>query len=249
MLNIDFRRVTELRYLLLTAEFIIDFADKYPAFDAFKRALVKNGAEFSDSFITNLLRIIQHMKPVKITAQTSDTESNNQNPLSKKFPGLSIPNKKPVFSFDDESDNNKDKKKRITSKDIFKEMKISDNNVVDQAMAELESLVPSNSGPSKAVIEIENTEKKKRDKSRSRDRKTSGTKRRELSRDRMSRRSRSKDRHRSRDCHRTRSRERKRSRSKDWEVTDDFRKRNRSRSPGVQISNNLEPGKVSWKYT
>lgn len=218
-------------------------ADKNPAFDAFKKALIENGAEFSDSFMTNLLRIIQHMKPVNNTAQKNDNESNNETTLVTKFPGLAIPNKKPVFSSDDESDIDKeDEKKRITSKEIFKEEKVktSSDNIVDQAMAELEALAPSNAGPSKTETKIEKKEEKKQDRSSSVDRKDSRTKRRESSRDRKSRRSRSRDkRSRSRDKRsrsrdrdkrrRSRSRHRHRSRSKDRRRSRD---RYRSRSRG-----------------
>ncbi len=41
------------------AEFIIDLAEKNPALDAFKKALDENGAEFADSFIENILRLIK----------------------------------------------------------------------------------------------------------------------------------------------------------------------------------------------
>lgn len=207
-------------------------ADKNPAFDAFKKALIENGAEFSDSFMTNLLRIIQHMKPVSNTVQKNDSESNNQNTLVNKFPGLAIPNKKPIFSSDDESDDNKeDEKKRITAKEIFKEEKIktTSDNIVDQAMAELEALAPSHSGPSKTEIKIDKKEEKKRDRSNSRDRKDSRTKRRESPKDRKSRRSRSRDkRSRSRDK-RSRSRD-KRSRSRDRDKRRRSRSRHRHRS-------------------
>ncbi len=47
------------------AEFIIDLAEKHPAPEDFKRALVENGAEFAESFVDNLLRIIKHMMPQK----------------------------------------------------------------------------------------------------------------------------------------------------------------------------------------
>merc|ERR1711911_12866 len=79
------------------AEFIIALAEKNKTFDTFKAVLLENGAEFSDSLITNLLRLIQHMK------STSSKTSNNQsgpvkmckNPeIEKKrqlFPGLAIP--------------------------------------------------------------------------------------------------------------------------------------------------------------
>lgn len=47
------------------AEFIIDLAEKNTSFETFKKTLIENGAEFPDSFISNLLRIIQLMKTSK----------------------------------------------------------------------------------------------------------------------------------------------------------------------------------------
>jgi ATP-dependent RNA helicase DHX8/PRP22 len=45
------------------AEYIIALAAKCSTVDKFKAALLKNGADFPDSFVVNLLRIIQTMKP------------------------------------------------------------------------------------------------------------------------------------------------------------------------------------------
>lgn len=221
--------------MFISAEFIIDLADKNPAFDAFKKALVENGAEFSDSFMTNLLRIIQHMKPTTTESCKNDVDEASKNPLASKFPGLAIPNEKPpIFSSDEaSSDEENDKKpKRVTSKDIFKVEKTKgSDDIVDQAMAELEALAPS-----KVVTKQESSKEekkddvkvKKRERSRSRDRKDR-TKKRESSRDRRTRRSRSRHRSRSRD-RRSRSRNRRsRSRDKRSRSHDRDRKR-RSRS-------------------
>ncbi|KAH6940076.1 hypothetical protein HPB50_024641 [Hyalomma asiaticum] len=60
------------------AEFIIDLADKNNTFESFKKALQENEAEFSDSFIANLLRIIQHMRPKK--AATTSKEGFEDKP-------------------------------------------------------------------------------------------------------------------------------------------------------------------------
>ncbi|CAF4843872.1 unnamed protein product [Pieris macdunnoughi] len=128
------------------AEFIIDIADKNTNFDDFKKSLIENGAEFSDSFMTNLLRIIQHMKPAAIQSENKDT-TKPSNPLAEKFPGLAIANEKPHFSSDDDSDSNEKSNKRITTKDIFKDeskTQVGKDEIVDQAMAELEALAPSN---------------------------------------------------------------------------------------------------------
>ena len=40
------------------AEFIIDLAGKNSGFSAFKKSLTDNGAEFADSFIENILRLV-----------------------------------------------------------------------------------------------------------------------------------------------------------------------------------------------
>ncbi|XP_061711854.1 LOW QUALITY PROTEIN: ATP-dependent RNA helicase DHX8-like [Cydia pomonella] len=208
------------------AEFIIDLADKNPNFDAFKKALTENGAEFSDSFMTNLLRIIQHMKPTNSKPETNEKERVNKNPLANKFPGLAIPNEKPVFSSDEESEDEKIRK-RLTTKDIFKDEKnkSSNDNVVDQTMAELEALAPSKSGIKKA--EAKKEDDRKRVRSSSRDRKDGRSRRRDGSRDRKRSRSRHR-RSRSRDK-RSRSRDR-RSRSRDRRRRSRSRQRHRSKS-------------------
>ncbi|KOB66746.1 Uncharacterized protein OBRU01_21069 [Operophtera brumata] len=209
------------------AEFIIDIADKNPSADAFKKALIDNGAEFSDSFMTNLLRIIQHMKPVNANPDKSDRESSD--PLANKFPGLAIPNEKPpIFSSDeDSSDGEPDTKKRVTAKDMFKEEKksISKDNIVDQAMAELEALAPSYIGIKKESPKKEDM--KKRERSHSRDRKDCKTKT-DTSRDKKRSRSRHRSHSRNRD-HRSRSRDRKRSRSRNRQRSSDRQKRSKSR--------------------
>ena len=38
------------------AEYIIHLAEKHPNYDAFYKAMSKNGADFSESFVANLLR-------------------------------------------------------------------------------------------------------------------------------------------------------------------------------------------------
>lgn len=233
----------KLTYFLFTAEFIIDIADKNPTFDCFKKALVENGAEFSDSFMTNLLRIIQHMKPVNNPSQKGETSIESNNPLANKFPGLAIPNEKPPhFSSDEDSEEEKVEKvekdekeekktKRLTSKDIFKDEAKNKTNdaIVDQAMAELEALAPSHVTSIKEPVkeplkkEIIKEEIKKRERSCSRDRKDS-SKRRDRSRDR---RERSRDR---RDVKRRRSKSRdRRSRSRDRRSRSRDRDRDRRR--------------------
>ena len=113
------------------AEFIIDLADKNQTFDSFKKALLKNGAEFSvsiiisqlslnsfmtgvnfikhlnvnpiicvlqDSFMANLLRLIQKMRPrkkaIKKDENDTDIKKDKSDVEMKKclFPGLALPN-------------------------------------------------------------------------------------------------------------------------------------------------------------
>lgn len=219
-------------------------ADKNPNFDDFKKALIENGAEFSDSFMTNLLRIIQHMKPANTLSNTKEVE-DHKNPLASKFPGLAIPNEKPpIFSSDEDSDDEKNKKKttRLTSKDVFKEeAKPSNDVVVDQAMAELEALAPSMSTTkteaNKEISKKEDTVKESKDRGRKRDSSRDRRHRRSRSRDKRSRsrdrRSRSRDRRkrsRSRHRHRSRSKDRHRSRSRDRHRSRSRDRRRRSRS-------------------
>ncbi|XP_053625394.1 ATP-dependent RNA helicase DHX8 [Plodia interpunctella] len=231
------------------AEFIIDLADKNPNFDDFKKALIENGAEFSDSFMTNLLRIIQHMKPANTSSTSNETESN-KDPLACKFPGLAIPNEKPpLFSSDDDSSEEEDDKKmkRITSKDVFKDESKSRNNdaVVDAAMAELEALAPKSdlkttftakSEPKKEDMVKDKDHSRKREGSRERrSRRSKSRGRRSRSRDKRSRsrdrkrrsRSRHRQRSRSRDRHRSKSRERRRSKSRERQRSRDRRDRRR----------------------
>uniref|UniRef100_A0A0A9YMY4 RNA helicase n=1 Tax=Lygus hesperus TaxID=30085 RepID=A0A0A9YMY4_LYGHE len=198
------------------AEFIIDLADKNNNFESFKKALLENDAEFSDSFVSNLLRIIQLMRPK--TAKPSSKSVTKADALTNKFPGLAIPNDiHPKF---------KDEDFKVASSTIKEEL----DDDVDAAMAELEALAPSNekSRSRKSSSPVPRKRSKER-RSVSRDRK----KRRSRSRDRERKRSRdrSRDRKYSRDGERKRSRERRRSRDrKRSRSRDKDRKRSRSRS-------------------
>ncbi|VDP13935.1 unnamed protein product [Soboliphyme baturini] len=81
------------------AEFIIDLAKKNPVFDKFKAALGENGAEFDDSFIANLLRLIQHMQPNTYASKENTsgvedlslTDASDREELKKKLPALAMP--------------------------------------------------------------------------------------------------------------------------------------------------------------
>jgi ATP-dependent RNA helicase DHX8/PRP22 len=84
---------------------------------------------FQDSFIANLLRIIQHMKP-KHQKESSPQPQNEKDRLAEKFPGLAIPNDSKFQSC------NTEKKKKGRKKS-------AEDDIVNNAMAELEALAPS----------------------------------------------------------------------------------------------------------
>ncbi|ESN96360.1 hypothetical protein HELRODRAFT_189215 [Helobdella robusta] len=74
------------------AEYIIHLAEKNPTYDSFKKSLYDNGAEFSDSFIGNLLRLIEKMNPKMKASSCSGIEISEDKSLKKAlFPGLSLP--------------------------------------------------------------------------------------------------------------------------------------------------------------
>ncbi|KAL3268520.1 hypothetical protein HHI36_007629 [Cryptolaemus montrouzieri] len=195
------------------AEFIIHLSEKHDSFPTFKQALISNGAEFSDSFITNLLRIIQHMKPKKNAIKT--VFSDEKNSLAQKFPGLAIPNNDPIPP-------EKLNKEEVSGDLVSKE----DANVVADMMAMFEADAPSS-----------NLEKNEEHNSRNRSKEISEKRSRSHSRHRKEdKRKSSRSRHRSRSKgRRSRSRGR-RSRSKEKESRPRGRRSNsrerRSRSRG-----------------
>ncbi|KAL7305983.1 hypothetical protein TKK_0001453 [Trichogramma kaykai] len=217
------------------AEFIIHLAEKNNTFESFRKALLENGAEFSDSFVANLLRIIQHMKPKKSTSTSSEGNSK-KDVLSRKFPGLALPNevvKAEEQNVDDvvdemmlmldpdhknatekikrEKDNDED---RSRDHDGHKSRRDRDR---DQRRGRSRSNDRQNRGSSRSRY------RKHHGRSRSRDRKHRD---RSRSRDRKHRdRSRSKDRK-----HRDRSRSNDRSYGNNSRRFDDRKHRSRSRS-------------------
>jgi ATP-dependent RNA helicase DHX8/PRP22 len=212
------------------AEFIIKLAEKNNTFESFKSVLIENKAQFNDSFIANLLRIIQHMKP-KVNTISNETEKENdfksvdKNDIQMKkalFPFLALPNDPNVRLMLD-SDHQLDSK----TTDLNTETVVTEDQMVaNDAMAFLESLAPktgheidSNDNKLKRSPNesIEKSRKKSRNRSRSRDRDRSKTSRSHRSRDR------SRDRNRSKSNDRFRDRSRSHDRSRD-------RRRHRSRS-------------------
>lgn len=204
------------------AEFIIHLAvEKNFDFNNFKKVLIENGAEFPDSFISNLLRIIQLMKTSKSGAGTSfeADDDDKKGHLETKFPGLAIPNKAPKdMFFEQEHKDVKDAKMVKT--------------IADDMMDELEALAPSkssNTGENTKSAEKRERSRDRRHRSGSRERKADKHRRRSRSNSRDRRRSHSRERRRrsrSRegDRHRDRDRDRSRDRHRD---RDSRRKRSR----------------------
>ena len=68
------------------AEFIIHLAEENVTFDKFKKALIENSGEnFPDSFIANLLRVIQKMDPKLKQAQEKKFDSNHAKKINHCF--------------------------------------------------------------------------------------------------------------------------------------------------------------------
>ncbi|XP_029540182.1 ATP-dependent RNA helicase DHX8 isoform X1 [Oncorhynchus nerka] len=169
------------------AEFVISLAEKQPTFDGFKSLLLKNGAEFTDSLVGNLLRLIQTMRPPSKTSTNKAFEpvvkqKSEKDKLKELFPALCRP--------DDPAP------KAILDEDDVK--------IADAAMKELEMFMPSVSR-SDSKSKSRSDKKRRHSRSRSRDR---DRRRRHRSRSRS--RSRSRDRDRQRDRERDRDRGKKR---------------------------------------
>ncbi|KAJ6644225.1 ATP-dependent RNA helicase DHX8 [Pseudolycoriella hygida] len=243
------------------AEFIIALAEQNQTFTSFKKVLNENGAEFPDSFITNLLRIIQLMKPPSHSSQKPLKFTEKTQDLAFKFPGLAIANEIQT-KYEEEEDK--------------KNIKTAESSVADDMMAQLESFAPKTDGKSKddeKSTTVKSSQKdgrsrekrrsRSRDRSRSRERRRDHSDRRKTrpsSRDRRER-SRSKDRkrYRSRSPRRSRSRDRRRrspsprrrSRSRHRRSRsrgrDDRSRRNRSpqrKRSETPLPDDPEPGKI-----
>uniref|UniRef100_A0A7N6A173 RNA helicase n=1 Tax=Anabas testudineus TaxID=64144 RepID=A0A7N6A173_ANATE len=79
------------------AEFVINLAEKEPTFDGFKSLLLQNGAEFTDSLVSNLLRLIQTMRPPSKASTSKASEAlvkpkTEKDRLKEMFPALCRPN-------------------------------------------------------------------------------------------------------------------------------------------------------------
>ncbi|XP_048579311.1 ATP-dependent RNA helicase DHX8 isoform X2 [Nematostella vectensis] len=210
------------------AEFIIALAEKNSTLDSFKSALAENGAEFPDSFTSNLLRLIQKMKPSEVVPAgpskdntTDETIDPDLYAKKKKFPGLSIPDKEfePVVK-----------------------NTVEDEKVAASALDELEALIPKTEKASKTDRRKEH----RRNRSRSRERES---KRDHRSRQRSRSRSesparesrRDRDRHREGDRHRHIERDDDRERSRDrYSDKEDKSRRRRDQEGGRHGSSRVE---------
>ncbi|KAH8008826.1 hypothetical protein HPB51_005873 [Rhipicephalus microplus] len=156
------------------AEFIIDLADKNNTFESFKKALQENEAEFSDSFVANLLRIIQHMRPKKAGATSKegfeDKPKTELDMKRERFPFLALPNDPNV--------------NKLLEEDV---------KVASDAFAQLEALAPAARHKSRSRSKSPYSKRFSRHRSRSRSRDRNRDRNRDRSRDR--RRSRSRERH------------------------------------------------------
>ncbi|KAJ8346247.1 hypothetical protein SKAU_G00304400 [Synaphobranchus kaupii] len=205
------------------AEFVISLAERQPNFDGFKAMLLKNGAEFTDSLVSNLLRLIQTMRPAAKSSSSRDTEpvvktKSEKDKLKEMFPALCRPDNPVVKTILDEDD----------------------VKVAADAMKELEMFMPSVSGTETKRSRHRSGESSKKKRSRSRSRSRSRDRDHDRDRDRDRDRHHDRDRDRDRDRKRRhRSRSRSRSRSRDQGKPRVSRWRSRSRTPS--------PRRDRWK--
>ncbi|XP_054609513.1 ATP-dependent RNA helicase DHX8 [Dunckerocampus dactyliophorus] len=180
------------------AEFVISLAEKQPTFDGFKALLLENGAEFTDSLISNLLRLIQTMRPPSKASSSKATcdvlkPKSEKEKLKEMFPALCRANDPAP-------------KKLLDEEDV---------KVAADAMKELEMFMPSVSGTDSKSDKNRSEKSRRRSRSRSRSRERHRHRDRDRKRRRHSR-SRSRSRSRDRDRHRDRDGSRRRDRPSRW---------------------------------
>ncbi|XP_062136267.1 ATP-dependent RNA helicase DHX8 [Drosophila sulfurigaster albostrigata] len=220
------------------AEFIIDLEEKHRSYESFRKALLDNGAEFPDSLVQNLQRIINLMRPTRAggDAKSGNSEdfkkSDKKSQLMKMFPGLALPNDKYSSKNEDLEDKKDEERKESKNKHIFKNTEMSD---VDAAMLELEALAPGENTMERN--EVKESKRRQRSSSRERhrrkDRERSRSREKNRSRERGKDSDRDRDRYRDRDRNGDRDRDRERDRDRDRERDRDRdreHRRHRSRS-------------------
>ncbi|KAH8403965.1 hypothetical protein KR215_007223 [Drosophila sulfurigaster] len=216
------------------AEFIIDLEEKHRSYESFRKALLDNGAEFPDSLVQNLQRIINLMRPTRPggDAKSGNSEdfkkSDKKSQLMKMFPGLALPNDKYSSKNEDLEDKKDEERKESKNKQIFKNTEMSD---VDAAMLELEALAPGENTMERN--EVKESKRRQRSSSRERhrrkDRERSRSREKNRSRERGKNSDRDRDRYRDRDRNGDRDRDRERDRDRDRDRDREHR-RHRSRS-------------------
>lgn len=210
------------------AEFIIDLEHKHRSYESFRKALLENGAEFPDSLVQNLQRIINLMRPSRADGDAKipageEGKGDKKSQLMKMFPGLALPNDKYSSKLgEDGTSEEEDPKHKLK----IKKNEMSD---VDAAMMELEALEPGDRKEQQSVKESSSSSRdrhknKERSRSRERDRDRDRDRHREREQDRDRRRENDKHRERDKDNHRERERNRDRERDKEHR-----RRRSRSR--------------------
>ncbi|XP_029312987.1 ATP-dependent RNA helicase DHX8-like [Cottoperca gobio] len=110
------------------AEFIISLAEKHTTFEEFKAVLCENGADFTDTFVGNLLRLIHTMRSAPSTSKDHQPPSEKDK-LKEKYPALCKPDD-PVWMIPP----------RHTDE--------GDEQIAAAAMKELEMLMPNFCGTS-----------------------------------------------------------------------------------------------------
>ncbi|XP_023311551.1 ATP-dependent RNA helicase DHX8 isoform X2 [Anoplophora glabripennis] len=227
------------------AEFIIHLSEKNNTPDTFKKALIENGAEFSDSFMSNLLRIIQHMKPKNKSGE--DQKVQEKDSLAQKFPGLAIPDEpqKPLTNFELTDEN--DEKMTDTVADIMAQFEAHAPSSKEKEKRD--SRKEGSQSPQRKKVKKSTKSPSRRRRSRSRSYQRDSKRNRSRSKDRRSRREREQRDGRNRSRHRQRSRERSRSRSRDKRKDHFNRRHNHDRgSPELEedpITGKIYMGKVT----
>ncbi|XP_031700119.1 ATP-dependent RNA helicase DHX8 isoform X1 [Anarrhichthys ocellatus] len=204
------------------AEFVIDLAEKQPTFDGFKALLLQNGAEFTDSLVGNLLRLIQTMRPPSKSSTSKVFEAvvkpkTEKDRMKELFPALCRADEPAPPPLEDEDD-----------------VKVAAN-----AMKELEMFLPSVSGTTPKSSKSSRSEKSRR---RSRSRERDGHRDRDRDRDRDKDRKR---RHHSRSRSRSRDRDRHRDGGRDGGKRRDKSSRWSERSPSPKKDQDKDSDR--WK--
>ncbi|XP_037945540.1 ATP-dependent RNA helicase DHX8-like [Teleopsis dalmanni] len=220
------------------AEFIIDLEEKNSTLDSFRTALHSNGAEFPDSFVASLQRIIKLMKPSSDDdfSDNVNVKSGKKEQLTHMFPGLALPNDKfSKYDSGNESESESEAEETNTESINAEPVNNEDKAVVDDLMSELEALAPSNDD--KQSESKERTEVKSRSDRRSKSPHRSRKRERERSKERNRERSKERNRERSKERNRERSRDRRSSSRSRQRMDRRSRSRSRHRSDRRRKSN------------